>query len=338
MPTTTQAPPAEPAIIEPDAEIAGLIEKRVTSTTTGLIFSEETQFEEWEKIYATYSIIREKSNWFVGDCLRFGERFGEKYAQAVHITDKSYSYLTTICWVCAQFKDLERRREHLPFSWHEAVAALPPQTADKILDDAEKKHWSRDEVRDAAAKAKGLPTKAQKLAAKEAKANGGVKLLPPAANSSLPIIDIAPRPIVWNGYPLTLEDGVLFTGPEPLPDREAVMAAKDNGFPSVEAMTKALENQAPPTAPAPAPEPAKPAEVSTSPSVLPMPPATAQAPAPAQIEPDQHLAEQRCASALNILAESIKAVDWGLITPLRRKTWLKNLIVVDELIDLLQKP
>lgn len=337
MQITAPVDPTQPAGEEPDDEISKIIAAHVTNTPTGLIFDDSLPFEDWMKTYKFYLLVHNKSAWLLGDCLRHGEVYGERYAQAVDI-GKSTSYLASIVSICGRFSDLTRRREGLSFEHHAAVAYLPPQTADHILDQAEKLKWNRDETRDAAAKAKGLPTKAQKLAAKEAKANGGVKLLPPAANPSLPIIDIAPKPIVWNGYPVTLESGKLFTGPEPLPDREAAMAAKDNGFPTVEAMTKALENQAPPTAPAPAPESAKPTEVSTPPSVLPMPPATAQAPAPAQIEPDQNLALQRCEAHLHRFNESIGTVDWSLLSPLSKKRWLKMLVESDLLIDTLQKP
>lgn len=240
---TKTPPPAEELpetqIVEVDDQTSKIIAKRVTATTTGLIFSEETPFEEWEQIYATYSIIREKSNWFVGDCLRFGERFGERYAQAVHITDKSYSYLTTIVWVANQFRDLSRRHEDLPFSWHEAVAALPPQTADTILAEGKRKHWTRDDIRDAAAKARGLPTAAQKRAAKDAKK--GVTLLPPAANSEPEKAPAIAHGLYWNELQLSTKDRILFRGVDKIEDRESDQCAHHHGFAHPEALMNWLE-------------------------------------------------------------------------------------------------
>lgn len=182
-PKTTKAPalahatpPAPPEVstelATTDDQISKIIATRITHTPMGLICSEQTTFEEWFTAYPFYTGVRERSKWWLGDYLRAGERFGERYAQAVHITDKSYSRLTTIVSVCGKFADLARRREEAPFTWHEIVAYLPPQTADKILDDAIKKHWTQSDVEDAAAKAAGRKTKSERKSEKESKSPG----------------------------------------------------------------------------------------------------------------------------------------------------------------------
>lgn len=190
--TTTKATPApEPeahtqAVVEgPDGEIAAIIERHITHTDTGLIIHDTLTFEEWLKAYPFYSGIKDKTNWMLGDFLRGGEKFGERYAQAVDITGKEYSTLTTIVYVCTRFADHSRRHANLKFSWHEAVAALPPQQADHLLAEASRKKATidREWLRDSAAKLMGRKTSAERKAEKEAKANGGtLQLLPPAAN------------------------------------------------------------------------------------------------------------------------------------------------------------
>lgn len=151
-----------------ERDVSEIIAERVQHTGLGLTYTPETTFEEWLVTYDFYLSLKEKSLWMIGDCLRAGERFGDRYAQAVHIEDRSYSYLTTIASVCGRFEHA-RRRPGVSFGWHEAVAYLPPQTADHILDEAQRKHWTRDDIRDAAAKAQELPTREQKRKAKEQK-------------------------------------------------------------------------------------------------------------------------------------------------------------------------
>lgn len=342
MPTKTQTPStAEPVVTEADSEVQAILKKCVVKhTPTSLEYSPGTSYEEWSVIFGFYSGIGNSSLWWVGDSIRFAESspFACKYTQAIDLHGKEYSTLTSVVSVCERFSDPKRRREskRCSFWMHAEVAYIPPQEADHILDQVERGILNREEVRDIVARKKGLPTKAEREAIKTAKKTGTVKLLPPAATPSLPIIDIAPRPIVWNGYPVTLENGKLFTGPEPLPDREAAMAAKDNGFPSVEAMTKALENQAPPVAPAPIPETAKPAEASTPPSVLPMPPATAQA-ATLTPQEDQNIAAQRVIASINQLAEAFTQLDFDKVMPLGAKRLLKFLEPIDIAIDKLSK-
>lgn len=349
MPSKTQTqPPAEPELHEHDTP-AAIIERRVTHTETSLLFSEDTTFEEWQSAYAFYDRLHERGKWWLGDAIKWAEgHFPDRYTQAIEITGLSYSRLTTICSVCCKIEP-SRRRKELPFSFHEAVAYIPYQKGDYLLDRAIKEHWSKDELSDAVARSQGEPTRAERAAAKTSgkSSKTAAKI---AASGKQPELaqmseQLPPNSYVWNGYQILTAFGHLYTGTEIIPESEEDEVARSFNFANVADMATALEHRGlilrsdtPPEAPAPSPDAAKTQEAPTPPSVLPMPPATAQAPAPAQIEPDQHLAEQRCASALNILAESIKAVDWSLITPLRRKTWLKNLIVVDELIDLLQKP
>jgi len=285
-------------IVETDDKIGKLIEKHMTHMPCGIVVSDKVTFEEWMEMNAFYSGLRDHTSWFYGDFLRAGERFGERYAQAVDMFGKSYSTLTSIVYVCSRFSDLERRHADLPFEWHAAVAALLPQQADAILNEAKRKRaiWNRDDIRDAAAKAKGLPTRAQKLADKEEKKNSVVMLL---VDSHTAMADLVVQSTVT---PVTPE-------------------------------TTQQPQDAPAIAQVTPPSPATVPQAQTQPAV----PAKPAGPAPTEIEPDQNLALERAEAALNQFVEASKAVDWKAVQKLAAQRWLRMLIPADELIDVLQK-
>lgn len=164
-----------------------IFSKRITHTDTGLIFSSDTTFEEWQEAYAFYDRLHERGKWWLGDVIRYAEgRWPDRYTQAIELTGLSYSRLTTIVSICTRIEQ-PRRRKELNFGMHELVAYLPYQKADYLLDRAIKEHWTRDELADAVARANGQPTKAEKQAAKK---NGTAKSLPQAAKPA-PTIDVA---------------------------------------------------------------------------------------------------------------------------------------------------
>lgn len=346
MPTKTQTPPtAEPTSVEPEAELdtpEAVISKRITHTDTGLIFSPDTTFEEWQEAYAFYDRLHERGKWWLGDVIKYAEgKFPDRYTQAIEMTGLSYSRLTTIVSVCSRIEQ-SRRRAEAPFAYHELIAYLPYQKGDYLLDRAIKEHWNRDELADHVARANGEPTRAEKKAAKEAKKGGTVKVLPPAANPNLPVIDIQttttpvaePPKYVWNGYMLLESGGLLFTGNEMLPVDEATKAAhhfKFNSAVELIAAVKSLESQ-PPAAPAPAPEPAKAPEAPTPPPVLVEPVAPAQAPAPAILQ-DYNVASQRVEASINQLVDAFSQLDFERVTTLNAKRFLKFMEPIDIAID-----
>lgn len=334
MSTDTQNQPTiEPQLHEHDTP-AAIIERRVTHTETSLLFSEDTTFEEWQSAYAFYDRLHERGKWWLGDAIKWAEgHFPDRYTQAIEITGLSYSRLTTICSVCCKIEP-SRRRKELPFSFHEAVAYIPYQKGDYLLDRAIKEHWSKDELSDAVARSQGEPTRAERAAAKGSckSSKTAAKIAASGKTPELVLTSDEPKVYFWNGYPVTTQGGLLCTGLESIPLPEADVCAQHHGFLNAERMVKTLES---PGAP-PASE--KPQEAPTPPPVLAEPVATAQAPSPAQIEPDQNLALQRCEAALNRFLESILMVDWQATTPLTRKRWLKITEPIDNLIDTLQKP
>lgn len=287
---STATPSTEPEVINPpDSEISQILAEHVTHTPTGLIVGNKLSFDDWQKVYKFYAALRDHTSWMIGDIILAGERYGERYAQAIDTYGKSYSTLTSIVYVCSRFP-LERRIESLPFSWHEAVAPLLPAQADAILAVAVRQRvkWTRDDVRDAAAKAKGLPTRAQKEEAKRLKEESKVKSLPPAEK------------------PPTL-DGHLQVERTP------------------EAATPATEAPQSPVSTTTAPTESKEAPKPTAAALIDLDPAA------------QNLARERTEAALNRFIEESNLVDWTQVQPLAAKRWLKMLIPIDDLIDVLSK-
>lgn len=312
---------------------AAIIERRVTHTETSLLFAEDTSFEEWQEAYAFYDRLHERGKWWLGDAIKFAEgKFPDRYTQAIEITGLSYSRLTTIVSVCGKIEPA-RRRPEANFAMHELIAYIPYQKGDYLLDRAIKEHWSRDELADAVAKSQGEPTRAEKAAAKLAKKSGStVKELPLAANPP-PVIDISAtveKAYIWNGYPVTVNGGVLSAG-EILPPDEAERCAHEHKFADAQAMVEAITPATPPASQEAPQQHSEPVSAPTEPKAPAGPTASA-------IEPDQNVAITRCEAALNRFLESIPAVDWSQVSPLKRKTWLKNMEPIDVLIDLLQLP
>lgn len=231
----------EPQAVEtPDGEVAAILARRVTQSKLGLTFAPETTFDEWQAAHGFFSGLKEHLNWWVGDSINFAAKsaFGEKYTQAIHITGKEYSTLTTIAAVCERIT-LDRRRALLPFSYHVEVAYLPYQEADFILDQAERQNWNRDDIREAVQKKTGITPKKRKSSGTAAKV---------AASGKTPELveapEVAPATklgILWNGHPLATSERLIYQADEKLEPAEADRAAHHHGFAHAEALVNWLE-------------------------------------------------------------------------------------------------
>jgi hypothetical protein len=118
------------------------------SLTTGvqflegrLILPESMPFDQWFQLGNLLFTIERNAQWWVGEWIRYGERsYGERYSQAIQMaTGYAASSLANMAYVAGRF-DPSRRREELTFSHHAAVASLPPDEQDELLDRAERDH------------------------------------------------------------------------------------------------------------------------------------------------------------------------------------------------------
>lgn len=106
-----------------------------------LTLPDDLTFERWERLGGFLLTLERNAQWWVADWLRFGERqYGERYSQAVQTaTGYAASTLANFCYVARAIPP-SRRRERLDFSHHAAVASLPPDEQDELLDRAEREH------------------------------------------------------------------------------------------------------------------------------------------------------------------------------------------------------
>ena len=117
-------------------------------------------FEAFERALGAAGGLGDTARWWLGDLLLFGDsRYGEKAAQAFHAARLSERQLGRYRYV-AERVARSRRRENLPFSYHEEVAPLAPGEQELLLVRAEENRWPRETlreaVRDARARA-GIP-------------------------------------------------------------------------------------------------------------------------------------------------------------------------------------
>lgn len=126
-------------------------------TSTGLALPDDLSFDQWKQVGDCLLQMEHAVQWMIGDWLRFGEsRYGGKYVEAERMTGLAYGTLANIKQVADRF-DFSRRRENVPWSFHAEVAALPPEQADALLDQAESEGLSRTKFRAAANRARNAP-------------------------------------------------------------------------------------------------------------------------------------------------------------------------------------
>lgn len=134
---------------QPPAIPAGTLPSDVNYTTTSLKLPTNLAYEKWASIMGTLSQIDKSCQWWIGDAWVFGDHtYGER---AAAVTDgESFQTCRNAGWVSRKF-ETSRRRDVLPWAYHEAVASLPPQKADELLDkvEANRGDWNRKKLREA---------------------------------------------------------------------------------------------------------------------------------------------------------------------------------------------
>ena len=128
-------------------------------TPVGLLedpFAVDPTFQEWADAGPRLMALEQALPWIIGDWLLYGEtKWGEMYAQAMDVTNYSYSRLSTFVYVCRAIP-IGRRRDDLSFGHHEVVAPLEPDEQDAWLQIAASRKLS---VHDLARAIAGEPTR-----------------------------------------------------------------------------------------------------------------------------------------------------------------------------------
>lgn len=104
-------------------------------------------FDAWVGVGARIAQISNASAWWLGDWLIYGERaYGQRYAEALDMTQLDYQTLRNYAWVARSF-DPSRRRAGVSFGHHAELAAHPDAEQDLWLERAQRLAWSRNELR-----------------------------------------------------------------------------------------------------------------------------------------------------------------------------------------------
>jgi hypothetical protein len=125
-------------------------------TNTSLTLPPDLPYEQWEQIVSYLGLLVHGSRFWLGDAIEYGEHnYGQKYAQALHLTGLSYGRLSNITYTCRKVAT-SRRREDRSFEHHTVVAPLSPDEQSKWLEKAKREDWDPNELRDEIRKSKGF--------------------------------------------------------------------------------------------------------------------------------------------------------------------------------------
>lgn len=137
-------------ILTADVSESALAVSKYSITPTGLQIDADLSYDEWIACGSQLVGMKNALQWCIGDWLAYGEgrgAWGEMYAQAMDATHISYQSLADYTWVAKRFQ-FSRRNEKLSWSHHREVSAVESDAEqDRLLDMAETKEWSRDDLR-----------------------------------------------------------------------------------------------------------------------------------------------------------------------------------------------
>lgn len=114
---------------------------------SGMVPIGEPSYDDWERCGLWLNNMDKSVQFWLGDWINYGEsRYGEKYAQALDMTEYSYSYLRQVAYVADKVQMLDRSNK-LGFRHHYEVAGLERDEQIKFLRLAEEEGLSAKELR-----------------------------------------------------------------------------------------------------------------------------------------------------------------------------------------------
>lgn len=118
----------------------------ITVSTTGITFTGSLDYDEWSRLMGTMQRLYTSFQFGLGDVLNYGEKHhGEKYSQALDSTNAAYQSLANYSWV-ANAIPIENRVEGLSWTHHRAVASLPADQQQRVLNEALAKKMTVSEL------------------------------------------------------------------------------------------------------------------------------------------------------------------------------------------------
>ena len=104
-------------------------------------------FTEWSDVGRRLARIANGSAWALGDWILYGqEAYGQRYKQALQVTELDYKTLRNYAYVARRFPPA-RRHPALSLQHHAEVAALDEAEQDLWLSRCETLRWPRRELR-----------------------------------------------------------------------------------------------------------------------------------------------------------------------------------------------
>ena len=128
-----------------------------TVTPTSWVPPADLSYERWEANIAFLGRLSSASLFWLGDGIEFGSyAYGEKYAQALELTGKSYGRLKNITYTCRNVEK-SRRRDGVSFECHTVVVPLPPDEQSEWLEQAAIEKLDDKALSAAINESRGLP-------------------------------------------------------------------------------------------------------------------------------------------------------------------------------------
>lgn len=116
-------------------------------TTTGAFPTGEPTYAEWRAAVEWCQKVEKASQFWVGDLLAYGDKYGEIASQVLEATDYAMQTCANAKYTCNAIPP-ERRRASVPFSHHHEIAALPTvEEQDFWLNKCEVEDLTRDQLR-----------------------------------------------------------------------------------------------------------------------------------------------------------------------------------------------
>jgi hypothetical protein len=145
---------------------------------------QDLDFVSWLQVGNQLGKIGRSVGWWIGDWLRYGQhRYGEKYKHAARVSGYDKHSLANMAYVASRFAP-ERRRAHLSWSHHAALASLPEPEQEQLLDLAERNRLS---VHDLHVEARAVKRAAITPAPASTKHRSGAVVVCPDCQAIIPI-------------------------------------------------------------------------------------------------------------------------------------------------------
>ena len=116
-------------------------------TESGVIAAKTATYDEWAEAFGWAQRVEKSSQFWIGDLLAYGDRFGEEASQVLESTEYAEQSCKNAKHVCSTIPP-ERRKPGLGFSKHQEIAALPAEAdQDYWLNKCEEENLTREALR-----------------------------------------------------------------------------------------------------------------------------------------------------------------------------------------------